>query len=107
MGRPKLNSTENTETTETPKKEFGYIPYTGSESLPPAKTDKKGKFIGYGEPRFAYRRTSATTVEFLAYYRKPQGVVSKLARVLKLRSGKNKDDAFFRLLKDNKFPEVD
>lgn len=107
MGRPRKNSSEQTVTSETPKKEFGYTPFTDSDSLPQARTDSKGGFLGYGDPHFAYRRTSDSTVEFLAFYRKPKGIVTKLARVLRLRSGKNKDDAFFRLVKENRIPEVD
>lgn len=89
------------------KPKFKYTPFVDSDSLPPCKTDKKGNFMGYGEAHFAYRRTDANHVEFLAYYRKPKGVVSRLVKTLKIRSGKNKDDAFFRLLKDNKMTEVD
>lgn len=107
MGRPRKDGSVQAVTSETPKKEFGYIPFTDSESLPPAQTDSKGGFLGYGDPHYAYRRTSDSTVEFLAFYRKPKGIVTKLARVLKLRTGKNKDDAFFRLIKENRIPEVD
>jgi len=107
MGRPRLNKEENIESTDTPKKEFKYTPFLDSASLPPCKTDKKGEFIGYGDPHYAYRRTSANTAELLAFFKKPKGVVSKLVRVLRLRSGKNKDDAFYRLLKDNNIPEID
>lgn len=106
MGRPKLN--KEVESTETPnKKDFGYTPFTGSENLPKAKIDSKGKFIAYSEPHYAYRRTSANTAELLAIYHKPTGIITKQARRMKLRSGVNKDDAFYRLLKDNNIPELD
>lgn len=111
MVRPKLNktpeATEGAESTEQGKRKFPYIPFTDSESLPQAKTDAKGKFLSYGEPHYAYRRTSANTAELLAIYRKPTGIVTKQARRLKLRSGVNKDDAFYRLIKENNIPELD
>ncbi len=106
MGRPPKN--KEAETTETPiKTDFGYTPFTDSESLPKAKTDSKGKFVAYSEPHYAYRRTSGTTAELLAIFHKPSGIITKQARRLKLRSGVNKDDAFYRLLKDNNIPELD
>lgn len=97
--------TEVNETEEKPK--FKFTPFVDSDSLPMCKTNKKGEFVAYGDAHYAYRRTDANHVEFLAFYRKPKGIVSKLVKTLKIRSGKNKDDAFFRLLKDNKMTEVD
>jgi hypothetical protein len=113
MGRPKKydddgNIIVKAEPVEvTPVVAFKYTPYLDSASLPAPEVDKKGVFVKYGKPHFAYRRTSGTTAEFLAIYKKPQGIITKLVRRLKLRSGKNADDAFYRKLKDNNIPEMD
>lgn len=87
--------------------EFPYIPFTSTEDLPKPKTGKDGVFKGYAEPRFAYRKTSDRDVEFLAIYRKPKGIVTKLHRKLKIKSGRNADDAFYRKIKDTNIPEID
>jgi len=104
---PRKTATETTTDTTTEKKEFPYTPFVDADTLPKPKVDKSGNFMSYAEPHFAYRRTTGTDVEFLAIYRKPKGIVTKLCRKLKVRSGKNSDDAFFRKMKDNNIPEMD
>jgi hypothetical protein len=98
--------TKNTETTETTK-EFPYIPFTGKDDLPMYKTDSKGNFAGYGEPRYGYRKYECNMVELISFHRKPKGVLCRPVKRLKLRNGRNADEAFYRKLKDNNIPEID
>lgn len=104
MGRPKNVDTDKQ---ETAKADFPYTPFVDSENLPKANINAKGEFVSYGKPHYAYRHNKDGRVELIALYRKPRGIVTKLVRVLKIKAGKNKDDAFFRLLKDNNIPEID
>jgi hypothetical protein len=104
MGRPKKIEEG---VVEGAKKDFNYTPFVDSDSLPAPKIDKKGEFVSYGDPHYAYRMNTSGNVEFIAIYKKPKGVVTKLHRVLKVKKGKNADDAFFRLIKNNNIPEID
>lgn len=89
------------------KTESKYTPFVDADSLPQPVTNSKGEFVSYGKPHYAYRHTRNGMVEFIAIYRKPKGIVTKLEKTLKIKSGKNAHDAFFRVIKAANIPEID
>lgn len=95
------------EETTVEKTDTKYTPFVDSESLPQPVMNSKGEFVAYGKPHYAYRHTRNGMIEFVAIYRKPKGIVTKLEKTLKIKAGKNAHDAFFRVIKAAGIPEID